>query len=380
LPILAVLLYLLPAPEFLTQSGSARQSIKQALSGVGLGQSSQISLIAYNTERGLFWLLPATAVFLGVLQCSARQRLRLAAIAVFWIFLGAVIGLAQKATGADSLLYFFGNTNRGASVGFFANANHYAIAMAAGLPLVWVALTIRFNQTLRRRVNPLWFIGLSGIAILFILGFMLSGSRAGLALGMLGCFLMLPAVISADQREGAKHWMFAVMAIGLLLAVQIGLYYIVLNFEENVLLDGRWLMRAYTVQAADAYAPIGSGPGSFWFVFPQFENFMFGNVIVNHAHNDYLELWLEMRWVFLAAALPLLAAFGLQGYHLWFKAAGIRTVSALLARAAWIGLLLLMLHSFVDYPLRTTAISAFAGLLAALLVIPASEYIEPEDA
>jgi len=52
----------------------------------------------------------------------------------------------------------------------------------------------------------------------------------------------------------------------------------------------------------------------------------------------------------------------------------------LLARAAWIGLLLLLLHSLVDYPLRTTALSALAGLLAAFLLLPESERIVEPDA
>lgn len=380
LPLFAVLFYLFPMPDFLTQAGTARQSVAADMANLGVTGPWQTALVQSGSERALFWLLPAVAVFLGTLQCTPRQHRRLAAVAVFWVFIGAVIGLAQKAGGVDSLLYFFRNTNRGSSVGLFANANHYAIAMAACLPLVWAALTLCFNQTLRQRVNPLWFIGLSGIAILFILGFMLSGSRAGLALGMLGCFLMLPAVISADQREGAKHWMFAVMAIGLLLAVQVGLYFIVLNFEENPLLDGRWQLNAFTAAAAMDYAPIGSGPGSFWFVFPHYGGLFTGAYIANHAHNDYLELWLEMRWLFAGAALPLLAAYLLQGYKLWFKAADIAVHTKLLARAAWIGLLLLLFHSLVDYPLRTTAISAFAGLLAALLVIPASARIEVQEA
>lgn len=380
LPVLAVLFYLLPLPDFITHAGTARQALAADMVVLGGAGHVQAALLASGSERALYWLLPAVAVFLGTLQCTPRQHRRLAAAAVFWVFVGAVIGLAQKAGGIDSALYFFQNTSRGTSVGLFANANHYAIAMAASLPLVWAGLTLCFNQTLRQRVNPLWFIGLSGIAIVFILGFMLSGSRAGLALGMLGCFLMLPAVISADQREGAKHWMFAVMAIGLFLAVQVGLYFIVLNFEDNPLLDGRWQLNAFTAAAAREYAPIGSGPGSFWFVFPHYGGLFTGAYIANHAHNDYLELWLEMRWLFVAAALPLLTAYLLQGYRLWFRAADIAVNAKLLARAAWIGLLLLLIHSIVDYPLRTSALSAFAGLLAALLVIPASARIEAQPA
>ncbi len=38
-----------------------------------------------------------------------------------------------------------------------------------------------------------------------------------------------------------------------------------------------------------------------------------------------------------------------------------------IAAAAWTSLLVLLMHSLVDYPLRTTALMATAGLLAGLL-------------
>jgi hypothetical protein len=287
---------------------------------------------------------------------------------LFWIFTGAVLGLAQKAGGLDSVLYFYSNTNRGSSVGFFANSNHYAIALAASLPLVWAGLTWLFNQRGTRPVNPLLFVLFSGVAVFFILGFMLSGSRAGLALGMFGCLLMLPSVIMADQHQGAKRWLFGTLAIGLFFTVQAGLYFISLQFETSALEDLRLQFLPITLQAANQFAPLGSGPGSFWFVFPQYDSFLTGNVIVNHAHNDFLELWLEMRWFFAIAALIALVAFLWQGVQIWFRSEGFKPESTLLAQSAWIGLLLLSLHSIVDYPLRTTALSMLAGLFTAFLI------------
>ena len=64
-------------------------------------------------------------------------------------------------------------------------------------------------------------------------------------------------------------------------------------------------------------------------------------------------------------------AFALGGIAAW-RALGAaegehREIAALRA-AAWIALLLLALHSFVDYPLRTTSLLAVAGLLAAVVV------------
>lgn len=368
LPLIPILVFLLPLPDALTELGVARVRISQMLAPVIGDAGVQASLSPVAAERSLLWLLPAVALYLSALQFNRRQKRIAVLVLLLWIFTGAILGLAQKAGSHDSVLYFYSNTNRGSAVGFFANSNHYAISLAASLPLVWAGLTLLFNQRSKQAVNPLLFVLFSGVAVFFILGFMLSGSRAGLALGMFGCLLMLPSVILADEHKGAKHMLFGVMAVGLFFTVQAGLYIISLQFETTPLEDLRLQFFPITVQAASQFAPWGSGPGSFWFVFPQFDGFLTGNVIVNHAHNDYLELWLEMRWFFLVAALIAIAAFLWQGVQVWFRAEGFRSESTLLAQSAWIGLLLLLLHSGVDYPLRTTALSLMAGLLAAFLV------------
>ncbi len=367
-PVVSVLLFMLPLPTFLTNLGIVRNDLSQSLRPVIGDLSSQLSFSFVAAERALFWMLPGIAMYLSALQFTKQQKKLAIAALLTWIFVGAILGLAQKAGGLDSALYFYANTNYGSAVGFFANSNHYAISMAASLPLIWAGLTVLFNQRSKKPVNPLWFVVCSAMAVLFILGFMLSGSRAGLVLGIFGCLLMLPAVILADEHKGAKHWLFAGMAIGLFFTVQIALYFISLKFEANPLDDLRWQLFPITAQAASQFAPWGSGPGSFWFVFPQYDNFLTGDVIANHAHNDYIELWLEMRWLFVLPALFALAAFLWQGIHVWFRASEYQEESTLLARSAWIGILLLLLHSAVDYPLRTTALSTMLALLAAFLV------------
>lgn len=370
LPLLAVLFFLLHWPSFLRESGMARQQLATLLQPIIGDLPVQGSLTPMASERALFWLLPAVALYLAVLQMSFRKKKILVVVLLFWVLIGAVLGLGQKAGGELSALYFFENTNRGSAVGLFANNNHYAIALAASLPLVWSALVWLFNRRILKPVNPLWFVLFAGVAILSILGFMLSGSRAGLVLGMLGCLLMLPASIAADRHQGVKHWLLAVMAIGLFLSVQLGLYFISLQFVSDPLEDIRLSIYPLVREAAAQMAPMGSGPGSFWFTFPHYGGLLAGNLIINHAHNDYLELWLEFRWLFLITGIPLLLAFTWQSLRVWFRGHVYYPDSLLLARAASVGILLLILHSSIDYPLRTSALLVMTGLLAALLARP----------
>jgi O-antigen ligase len=380
LPFLPLIVYLLPWPEAMRTAGIGRQQLLLSVQPILQALPLQGSLDPIHTERAVFWLMPAAALYLAGLQMTHRQHQKLATVVLVWVFVGAILGLLQKFNGADSALYFYSKTNRGMAVGLFANNNHYAIAMAAALPLLWVALLQRINS---RQANPgrlLWITVLFGAALVFMLGFILSGSRAGLLLGMLGCILMLPAVVAGSQRQGVKRWLFAAMATGVLLSIQLGLYFIAVQFSLDPLQDGRWKIGAATREAALAFAPAGAGPGTFVHAFQAIDGLMFGPLTVNHAHNDYLELWLESRWVGAAIASIMLFAFIWQGVRVWFRSSAYSVDAVLLARAAWIGLLLLLLHSLVDYPLRTTALSALAGLLAAFLLLPDSERIVEPDA
>ena len=376
LPMVPLLLFLLPWPSAWQLAGEARGQLFALLQPV-IGQlGMQGSLSPMASERALFWLLPAIALYCAVLQMQASEKKYLVAALIFWVFVGAIVGLAQKADGVTSALYFFSNTNRGSSVGFFANNNHYAMSLAITLPLVWATLIGLFNRRMQLPVHPLWFVMYSGVAILFIIGFMLSGSRAGLALGMLGCLLMLPVVIMADQHKGAKHWVLAVFAIGLFFSIQLGLYFISMQFAPDPMSDLRLEIFPVVREAAAQFAPIGSGPGSFWYAFPHYGGMLAGDLIINHAHNDYLELWMEMRWLFIATAMPLLLAFLWQSVRVWFRARAYKIDSLLLARTASICLFILILHSALDYPLRTSALLAITGILAALLASPEREPVQ----
>lgn len=375
LPFLPLIVYLLPWPEALRNAGIGRQQLLLSVQPILQALPLQGSLDPIHTERAVFWLMPAAALYLAGLQMTHRQHQKLATVVLVWVFVGAILGLLQKFNGADSALYFYSKTNRGMAVGLFANNNHYAIAMAAALPLLWVALLQRINS---RQANPgrlLWITVLFGAALVFMLGFILSGSRAGLLLGMLGCILMLPAVVAGSQRQGVKRWLFAAMATGVLLSIQLGLYFIAVQFSLDPLQDGRWQIGAVTREAALVFAPVGSGPGSFFHAFQSIDGLLFGPLTVNHAHNDFLEIWLESRWLGAAVVFVMLCGFVWQGLRIWFRAEAFSLAAVLLARAAWIGLVLLIVHSLVDYPMRTTALSALAGLLAAFLVLPESERI-----
>jgi O-antigen ligase len=118
----------------------------------------------------------------------------------------------------------------------------------------------------------------------------------------------------------------------------------------------------HVLAAADGFLPFGSGLGSFDRVYQSVEPLNLVAVeYLNHAHNEYLELWLETGWV--GAAI-----FGL--FVVWLAASIVRAWRSGgdgLARGAGAAILLLMAASVVDYPLRTEALVVLFAFCCGLL-------------
>jgi O-antigen ligase len=111
---------------------------------------------------------------------------------------------------------------------------------------------------------------------------------------------------------------------------------------------------------------LGSGIGSFRRLYPQYEDqAAVTTTFVNHAHNDYLEILLE-------TGIPGLLTLLL--FLLWWAGRAVRVarMRAIFpcAWAAVIGSAALLLHSLVDYPLRTAALAAIMAALLALMAQP----------
>jgi O-antigen ligase len=122
--------------------------------------------------------------------------------------------------------------------------------------------------------------------------------------------------------------------------------------------------------------PLGSGLGTFVPIYDMHApRTLLADRFVNHAHDDWLELWLTGG----VPALMLAAAF-----LAWFLSAVVTcwrptrpTMPArdiLFARAASIAVALLLVHSALDYPLRTLALSVVFALACGLL-FPAAEAV-----
>jgi O-antigen ligase len=135
-------------------------------------------------------------------------------------------------------------------------------------------------------------------------------------------------------------------------------------------LDGGHLSRteiyANTLKGIEEQVIVGAGLGAFQQVYPRFED---PDVVYptydNHAHNDYLEITFEAGLAGVALVVGLIVWWLAQAVGVW---RGPLNEEGRLRAAAVIATAVVLLHSLVDYPLRTTAIASVAAFCLAAMI------------
>jgi len=220
------------------------------------------------------------------------------------------------------------------------------------------------SKDLRARTAGL-ALALSGLVVT-VLGLILNRSLAGYGLGV-PVLLASLIILFGLPRRLTRLGLIAVGVAGIVAVALIWTRPIGSNFERlgaETSLISRQQIAANSLRLTAEFMPVGSGLGTFAKVYPRSED---ANAVdqfyVNHAHNDYLELALEMGAPGILLILLFLA---------WWAAIVIRmlrsSASDQYATAGAIASAAILFHSAVDYPLRTAAISAVMAMCLVMIV------------
>lgn len=327
------------------------------------------SLDPRRTLASLLWLLPPTAMFLVATRLTRDERSVVAkvllAVAVATIALGAL----QLFGGSASPLRFYEITNPDRSVGFFSNANHVATLLLCSLPfaVLFVARAKKKDGGVREGRGFIY----AGTAIFIAIGIAINGSLAGygLLIPTAAASLFLYRRTTVGKANKRTWWTIAVAAMlftGISAFGPLNDQRIASKFDGSNTV-GRKISIPTTIEAAKDHLPIGSGLGTFRDIYRTYEPAAdVTYVYVNHAHNDYAELALELGIPGLLLILAFLWWWGSRSVAAWRD----EYHGAALARAGSIAIGVALLHSLVDYPLRTSAIAALIALCAGFMVQP----------
>lgn len=381
-----IAIQLVPLPPALWYGLGGRESydaVARALGGTTLWHP--LTLAPDRTWNSLVSLLVPLAVMLGFTALDEQQRRVL-----LWPLIGIVafsmlLGLAQIVGGDYSPLYWYKVSGHGQLIGLLANRNHQGALLALALPLIR-AWTL-FPRNDRKAAQARLFIGLAATAVI-ILYVLVLGSRAGVLLALVGlvaAFLIEPS-FGKGRLSPRTRWLIAggvVAGIAALLilvltadrAVSIGRL-----VDDDLSTEGRLAALPTLLRIIQQTFPFGTGFGSFVPVYASYEpDALLKPTYFNNAHNDLIELTIT-------GGLPALAVF--VGFFLWWALASWRRIRTpvrsrswrALHRAASAAILILLLASVTDYPLRTPLLGAIFTLLCCWLAYtPAQSASDAHD-
>lgn len=371
----------LPAAWWRALPGHAEYAaILQGFAPAGADAAARpISLAPAATEYGLLALLPPLACLLVVRVLAPAQVVAL--LSAMAVFAGgaSLLGLLQAGAGGASLLGEPPAGGPGYATGTFVNRNHFAAMLAMMLP-VFVGL-LAYDARRARHRGQRWRDAtadavarralLFASAVLVLLALVLTYSRAGIATALAGLALS-PLLLSGARRgrSRANLVVAALVTVGLGLAAMIALAPVLERFEPATLRisgEGRAALYAATWKAALEFFPFGSGLSTFAAAFPRFQGGVFGGFI-DYAHNDYLQLVMEIG-VAGIAVIALLAFAYASRMRALLRHRHARSFM-IVQVAAGIGLVPIALHSGFDFALHIPANAMWWATLAGVLLHP----------
>jgi O-antigen ligase len=312
-----------------------------------------LSLTPQLTRLGALTLIVPAAIFIAALNIGPAGRDRILLILICFAFGSAVLGVFQVAAGGGLNLGIYRQVHDGYPIGFFANRNHEGDLLLIAIPACANCIhSTRWSLNVKR-------LAMTGAVSFFTFAVIATQSRTAAALlpiSLSGAvFVWVKGV--RDKRVWAVTAGMAIVFIasciviewtpaGQQLAQRFG------SIGEDLrprIWQGSW-------EAAKNFWPIGSGIGSFVSSYQMFEDLDSVNDLwVNHAHNDYLEIVLETG----AAGAILIAAYGIMLSRELFRTPSEHGIRQRYTAIAII--LILLIHSINDYPLRTFFLLSIFG-------------------
>ncbi|MXO85811.1 hypothetical protein GRI38_07170 [Altererythrobacter aurantiacus] len=354
------LVQLVPLPPSVWQALPGRAIEQDILTQIGAeGDWRPWTIAPARTLASFLAIIPPILLMIAVTILPTVYQRKLLLVVVLSGIAMAVLGTLQLATD-DRAFRFYSETHLGWITGSFANRN----AAVDFFLISSLAASAIFAQARFGARGVAGFVAVQGVLLAAAL---LTGSRAGILL--LAVALPLHVAILAEAYPATRRRGFTVsivLTLSLVFVIIIGWGRggdILARFTGDG--DLRSLLWCDAWQAMLAYWPWGSGIGTFQPAFLPYERLdAVDYSFPNRAHNDWLELLMEagLFGIVLVSAILVLLIGSLR--RAWQKAPLDRPILLLAAGS----LLLMGLHSMVDYPFRTMALASIGALAAGLIL------------
>ena len=315
--------------------------------------------------RALQWTSYALLFFISTQVMRGAQRLR--NVGLFFVifgFLVAVVAIAQGGTTTDKVYWLFQSDSTAQLYGPYPNHAHYAGLMEMLFP---VGLVFALSREFRSHAKLLLYFA----AIVMAGSIFLAASFGGI-LSLLGELVVL-SIVLLRGRHGTRIWR-SILAVCLLLSV----FAVILqptaleerlqhwkSKSERLEVTGRLDIVRDSMGMVAKRPVLGYGLGTFIEVYPKNRTF-YTNYIINAAHNEYVQVLVELGgagFILILALVTLLFREGLRKAGGWQH-----DCERAMALAGLVGCSGILIHSLCDFNLQIPANAALFSVLAGIVV------------
>ncbi len=284
----------------------------------------------------------------------------------------SLLGLLQKATGADMIFWARAQGPEPPPTSFFATYFYHANA-GAFLNLTWPFAAGLALRSMERGSHPLLRALLISFFVIDLVAVMANTSRMAQVVAALILLVLFIAFAPRIFRRAAHvPWQLSVGAVVFLVVVVGAIAFssqwerALARWQETTAADapgGRWDAAKVGWTAAKQAGVFGFGPGTFRAVFPRFQDATELDGTWAFLHQDYLQTIIEWGW--LGAAVWAVLFFGGMGngvMELWSNGRRMLPRYRITVRLAVIALAGVALHALVDFPLQIASVQLYAAV------------------
>ena len=342
--------------------------------------SGALSLDPNSTKLAIVKLcifLIVFAIALSNINSSKRLRITVFTIIIFGAVM-AFVGILQNLA-SPHFIYGFREVDYAFPFASYVNRHHFAAFMEMTIGLT-LALLIGRGTEKDKRLLLIIAILLMGIAIIF------TGSRGGFLslIGVIGSVIGLNIMFKEGSADASQtdhsnvKGYIALIGGGFALVIVLILAVIWLGGDNSVVRGvgfqagyddpstGRTHFWSTSLQIIRDNPVLGTGLESFGAAFTRYDTWN-GSLRVEQAHNDYLQILTDAGILGFLCIMAFIGLFFKKSLKVIQSSSNIfRKHVAIGALAGCVGMLL---HSFVDFPLRTNANSLFFLLLVTLATV-----------
>ncbi len=386
--LLWMFLQLVPLPPSFLQyvSPGSCEAYRPVVEAMG---SSRWLPVTVNQKATLFEIIRIASYFLLYvvtvqLLTDGKRLRRTVEVVVGCAVLISFLAIIQHFTSPQHI-YWFRFVPEGKPFGPWINPSQYAGYMNMVLPLIF-GLILYYRprsgetESLRVRIVTLLTTPGSNLRIFFAFGVVLVLLSIFLSLSRGGILVALVSIVLFFYLLSLKR-SFRIWPVAVIVAGSIGLYYLTFGTEEiafkfnrSFTEEGEWNLARLdiwkdTVAIVKTFWITGSGFGTFGDIYPVYKTIA-TNLIVSHAHNDYLELLTDGGVVgFLLKAWFVLVIMKTGWKMIWRRR---DHYSILITIASMVGMFSMLLYGITNFNMHNGADGLYFFFLCGLVVSAAN--------